>query len=148
MNAMGLLLPERKLLDPHGGIEDLKNGILRHVSDAFAEDPVRILRVAKFAARFSELGFSVADDTMQLMREMVQNGEVDALVADRVWKEAEGALAEACPRLFFETLRSCGALKVLFPEVDALFGIPQPEKWHPEIDCGLHTMMVLNRPAC
>jgi tRNA nucleotidyltransferase (CCA-adding enzyme) len=134
-----------ELIDPYGGLNDIRSKRLRHVSAAFAEDPVRILRVAKFAARFSRLGFDVAPETLQLMSDMVQDGEVDALVADRIWKETESALGENHPRVFFETLRACGALKVLFPEIDALFGVPQPEKWHPEIDCGVHTMMVLEQ---
>ena len=133
------------LIDPHGGVQDIKNRILRHVSDAFGEDPVRILRVAKFAARFSRLGFAIAGETMALMRRMVTNGEVDALVSDRVWKETEEALRGSNSPVYFEVLRNCGALERLFPEVDRLFGIPQPEKWHPEIDTGLHTMMVLDQ---
>jgi tRNA nucleotidyltransferase (CCA-adding enzyme) len=133
-----------KLIDPHGGLQDLKDRVLRHVSDAFCEDPVRILRVAKFSARFVELGFVIADETKALMRAMVENGEVDALVPDRVWRETEQALSAAHSRVFFEVLRECGALQKLFPEVDALFGIPQPQKWHPEIDTGVHTMMVLD----
>ena len=133
------------LIDPWGGLPDIKNRVLRHVSDAFVEDPVRVLRVARFAARFAERGFSVADETMRLMQRMVDNGEVDALVADRVWKETEAALTGPNVRVFFETLRACGALRVLYPEVDALFGIPQPERWHPEIDTGLHVMMVLDQ---
>ncbi len=134
-----------KLIDPFGGLQDIEDRILRHVSDAFREDPVRILRVAKFAARLSAFGFSVADDTMALMRSMVADGEIDALVSDRVWKETEEALRGTSARIYFEVLRDCGALARLFPEVDALFGVPQPEKWHPEIDTGLHTMMVLDQ---
>jgi tRNA nucleotidyltransferase (CCA-adding enzyme) len=133
------------LVDPFGGLKDIKNRVLRHVSDAFVEDPVRVLRAAKFAARFHDLDFSLATETIQLMRRIVANGEVNALVPDRVWKETESALAAKNTRIYFETLRHCGALKVVFPEVDALFGIPQPEKWHPEIDTGLHTMMVLDQ---
>ena len=133
------------VIDPWGGLADIENKLLRHVSDAFIEDPVRILRVARFAARFATLGFTVADETMQLMRRMVDDGEVDALVPDRVWKETELALAGTNTRVFFETLRRCGALRVLYPEVDALFGVPQPEQWHPEIDTGLHVMMVLEQ---
>ena len=133
------------LIDPWGGLADIQNRVLRHVSDAFAEDPVRVLRVARFAARFHHLGFTIADETMQLMRRMVEDGEVDALVTDRVWKETELALVGRDARVFIETLRACGALRVLYPEVDALFGVPQPEKWHPEIDTGLHVMMVLDQ---
>ena len=134
-----------KLIDPHGGRGDIDKRILRHVSDAFSEDPVRILRVAKFAARFRHLDFKIANETMALMQHMVANGEVDALVPDRVWKETEEALCGPDIRVYFEVLRKCGALKVLFPEVEALFGVPQPEKWHPEIDTGVHTLMVLDQ---
>jgi tRNA nucleotidyltransferase (CCA-adding enzyme) len=133
-----------KLIDPHHGIADLRAGILRHVSPAFSEDPVRILRAARFAARF---GFTIAPDTLQLMRDMVNNGEVDALVAERVWQELARGLMEKKPSRFFETLRSCGALAKIIPEVDALFGVPQPEKYHPEIDCGVHTMLVIDDAA-
>jgi tRNA nucleotidyltransferase (CCA-adding enzyme) len=133
------------LIDPHGGMADIENRTLRHVSDAFGEDPVRILRVAKFAARLSDLDFRISGETMVLMRNMVSAGEVDALVPDRVWKETEEALRGSNARIFFEVLRSCGALERLFPEIDRLFGVPQPEKWHPEIDTGLHTMMVLDQ---
>ncbi len=136
---------EGKLIDPWGGLKDLEDRVLRHVSEAFVEDPVRILRVARFAARYHTLGFTIAAETMQLMRRMVTNGEVDALVPDRVWKETELALGGASVRVYFETLRECGALKVLFPEVDVLFGVPQPERWHPEIDTGIHVMMVLDQ---
>lgn len=133
------------IVDPYNGKSDIDNRVLRHVSDAFVEDPVRVLRVARFAARFSALGFRIASETMQLMRAMVAGGEVDALVPDRIWKETELALAGNNCRVFFETLRECGALRVLYPEVDVLFGVPQPEKWHPEIDTGLHVMMVLEQ---
>jgi len=133
------------LIDPWGGLNDIENRVLRHVSDAFVEDPVRILRVARFAARYNGFGFTIADETMQLMRRMVENGEVDALVPDRVWKETELSLGGSNIRVFFEVLRECGALRVLFPEVDVLFGTPQPEQWHPEIDTGLHVMMVLEQ---
>ena len=135
------------VVDPFGGIADIESRVLRHVSDAFVEDPVRILRVAKFAARFAKLGFSIADDTLGLMTEMVASGEVDALVPDRVWKETEAALCTDSPQVYFDVLRRCGALQRLFPEIDSLFGVPQPEKWHPEIDCGIHTMMVLEQAA-
>jgi tRNA nucleotidyltransferase (CCA-adding enzyme) len=132
------------LIDLHGGMDDLRAGILRHVSGAFNEDPVRILRAARFSARF---GFSIAPETLTLMREMVGNGEVDALVAERVWQELARALMEQHPSRFFTTLRLCGALAKIMPELDALFGVPQPEKHHPEIDCGLHTMMVIDDAA-
>lgn len=134
-----------KLIDPHGGKQDIEDRILRHVSDAFSEDPVRVLRVAKFAARFSSFGFRIAGETLSLMQSMVEQGEIDALVPDRVWKETDEALRRGNARVFFEVLRGCGALERLFPEVDALFGVPQPEKWHPEIDTGLHTMLVLDQ---
>ncbi len=134
-------------IDPFNGIEDIKNKILRHVSDAFSEDPVRILRIARFMARYAHLGFSVADDTMQLMKNMVSAGEVDALVPERVWQEMEKALSEKTPEKFVETLRECGALKRIIPELDCLWGVPQPEEHHPEIDTGIHTMMVLEQ-AC
>ncbi|MDD5301302.1 MAG: multifunctional CCA addition/repair protein [Gallionella sp.] len=132
------------LIDPHNGIADLRAGILRHVSAAFGEDPVRILRAARFVARF---GFAIAPETLALMRAMADNGEVDALVAERAWQELARGLMEKKPSRFFETLRSCGALAKILPEVDALFGVPQPEKYHPEIDCGIHTMLVLDDAA-
>lgn len=135
------------LIDPYGGAGDVRDKVLRHVSEAFAEDPVRILRAARFAARFHHLGFRIAGETIRLMHEMVESGEADALIADRVWKETEKALVGRNPRVFFEVLRSCGALRIIFPEIDALFGVPQPAKWHPEIDCGLHTMMTLEQAA-
>jgi tRNA nucleotidyltransferase (CCA-adding enzyme) len=133
------------LIDPYNGRRDLQARVLRHVSPAFIEDPVRILRVARFAARFASLGFHVAPETMALMRAMVERGEVDALVAERVWQETEKALQEPGASVFFKVLRECGALKVIYPEIDALFGVPQPEKWHPEIDTGVHTLMVLDQ---
>ncbi len=133
------------LIDPYNGKRDLDKRILRHVSPAFVEDPVRVLRVARFAARFAELGFTLADETLALMKEMVRNGEVDALVPERVWQEMQRALAEKTPSRFFEVLRECGALAVLFPEIDCLFGVPQVEDYHPEIDTGIHTMMVLQQ---
>jgi len=133
-----------KLIDPYGGMDDLKAGILRHVSEAFAEDPVRILRAARFVARF---GFTIAPETLALMRAMVDNGEVDALVAERVWQELARGMMEEKPSRFFTTLRACGALHKILPEVDALFGVPQPAQYHPEIDCGLHTMLVLDAAA-
>ncbi|MDQ3796377.1 MAG: multifunctional CCA addition/repair protein [Pseudomonadota bacterium] len=135
------------VIDPYGGREDLERRILRHVSPAFAEDPVRILRIARFAARFKHLGFHVADETYALMHGMVTAGEVDALVAERVWQEMVKALVERTPAEFFEVLRTCGALAKLFPEINRLFGIPQPEKYHPEIDTGVHTLLALNQAA-
>jgi tRNA nucleotidyltransferase (CCA-adding enzyme) len=134
-----------EIVDPFNGRQDLENRLLRHVSLAFTEDPVRVLRVARFMARLSHLNFKVAEDTLGLMRSMVDNGEVENLVAERVWQEMQGALAARCPRAFFDTLRQCSALASILPEVNALFGVPQPEKWHPEIDSGLHTMMVLEQ---
>jgi len=135
------------LIDPYAGQQDLNNRILRHVSPAFAEDPVRVLRIARFAARFAELDFTIADDTLQLMKQMVDSGEVDALVAERVWQETQRALAEDTPQRFFEVLRDCGALARIFPEIDKLYGVPQPKEHHPEIDTGIHTMMVLEQAA-
>ena len=131
------------VIDPYGGKRDLEARLLRHVSEAFPEDPVRILRVARFAARYAPLGFSVADETMALMRQMVADGEANALIAERVWTETEKALGEPRPDVFISVLRECGALKVVYPEIDALFGVPQPEKWHPEIDTGIHQLMAL-----
>jgi len=135
------------LLDPHGGRRDLDARVLRHVSAAFVEDPVRILRVARFAARFAPLGFHVAPETLDLMRAMVERREVDALVAERVWQETEKALREPKSSEFFHVLRECGALQAIYPELDALFGVPQPAQWHPEIDTGVHTLLVLDQ-AC
>jgi tRNA nucleotidyltransferase (CCA-adding enzyme) len=131
------------IIDPYRGQSDLEARLLRHVSEAFAEDPVRILRVARFAARYAPLGFRIADETLTLMRQMVTDGEANALVAERVWTETEKALGEPCPDVFIRVLRDCGALQVIYPEIDALFGVPQPEKWHPEIDTGLHQLMAL-----
>ncbi len=136
-----------KLIDPFDGRSDLERRVLRHVSPAFSEDPVRILRTAKFRARFAELGFEIAGGTRELMADMVSSGEADTLQADRVWAETEAALSGLNPHLYFQVLRDCGALAVIFPEIDALFGVPQPPKWHPEIDCGLHTLMVLEQSA-
>ncbi len=132
------------LIDPFGGVRDLEQGLLRHVSPAFVEDPLRVLRVARFAARF---GFKIVDETMQLMQRISDSGELDTLVPERVWAETEQALSEKYPARFILVLRACHALKVLFPEIDQLFGVPQPEKYHPEIDTGLHTIMVLNQAS-
>lgn len=136
-----------QLIDPFGGHQDLKNRVLRHVSPAFAEDPLRILRVARFAARFDHRGFTVDPTTVDLMKTMVAAGEVDALVAERVWSEIERAMAEPAPQAFVRVLRQCGALAVLLPEVEALYGVPQPPKYHPEIDTGLHTELALQQIA-
>jgi tRNA nucleotidyltransferase (CCA-adding enzyme) len=135
------------VLDPYGGQRDLEARLLRHVSPAFVEDPLRVLRVARFAARLAPLGFTVADETLHLMREIVAAGEMRALVPERVWVETERALGEDTPAVYFEVLRACGALAEVFPEVDALFGVPQPPKWHPEIDTGVHTLQVLDVAA-
>lgn len=136
-----------ELIDPYGGVGDIKKRLLRHVSKAFAEDPLRVLRVARFAARFHSLGFTVANETMQLMRAMSKAGELEHLIPERVWKETEKALATHSPHIYFQVLRECHALKVLFPEIDCLFGVPQNEKYHPEIDTGIHTLMVLEQAA-
>jgi tRNA nucleotidyltransferase (CCA-adding enzyme) len=139
--------PDGKLIDPYGGISDLKNRKLRHVSAAFVEDPVRVLRVARFMAQLAPLGFTVAKETLLLMQQMVLSGEVDALVPERVWQETERALGMAAPSAFFETLRACSALARVFPALDKLWGIPQPAVHHPEIDTGVHTMMALTQAA-
>jgi len=136
-----------KLTDPYGGQQDLEARVLRHVTGAFREDPVRILRVARFAARFADRGFTVAPDTLELMRAMVAAGEADALIPERVWRETERALLEARPDVFLTVLREAGALAVIYPELDALFGVPQPERWHPEIDTGIHVLMCLQIAA-
>jgi tRNA nucleotidyltransferase (CCA-adding enzyme) len=133
-----------KIIDPFNGIADLKAGLLRHVAPAFSEDPVRVLRTARFSARF---GFRVAPETLTLMSEMVRNGEIDALVPERVWQELARGLMENKPSCLFSVLRDCGALKRIVPEIDVLFGIPQPEKWHPEIDTGEHIMQVIDYAA-
>jgi tRNA nucleotidyltransferase (CCA-adding enzyme) len=135
------------LVDPYGGAKDLRERVLRHVSPAFAEDPVRILRVARFLARFAPLGFRIADTTLALMRRMVADGEAAHLVPERVWAETRKALAEPAPSAFVRALRECGALAVLLPEVDALYGVPQSAEHHPEIDCGAHLELVLEQTA-
>jgi tRNA nucleotidyltransferase (CCA-adding enzyme) len=135
------------LIDPFGGQRDLDDRTLRHVSPAFVEDPLRVLRVARFAARFAQLGFRVAPETLSLMREIAARGELDALVSERVWQETQRALEMPTPARFFEVLRDANALPVIFPELHALFGVPQPERWHPEIDSGVHTLMVLEQAA-
>ncbi|SFR92698.1 tRNA nucleotidyltransferase (CCA-adding enzyme) [Dyella sp. OK004] len=135
------------LADPFHGVRDIEQRVLRHVSSAFVEDPVRLLRVARFAARFAPLGFNVADETMALMQKMVRDGEVDHLVPERVWQETRKALAEPRPSAFLQVLRESGALAVLFPEIDALYGVPQRAEFHPEIDTGIHLEMVLDMAA-
>ncbi|MDY6456758.1 multifunctional CCA addition/repair protein [Acinetobacter faecalis] len=136
-----------KIYDPYNGQQDLNDKILRHVSIAFIEDPLRVLRIARFAARYKALGFSVAPETLALMKQLAESGELEALTPERVWKETSRALMENHADEYFEVLRACGALKVLFPELDALYGIPQRPEYHPEIDCGIHTMMSLQQ-AC
>jgi tRNA nucleotidyltransferase (CCA-adding enzyme) len=135
------------IIDPYNGLSDLRMRILRHVSPAFNEDPLRVLRVARFAARYAHLSFRIADETMALMREMTAAGELEHLTPERVWKETENALASRNPQVYFMVLRECGALKVLFPELDILFGVPAPAKWHPEIDTGIHVLMTLSMAA-
>lgn len=133
--------------DPYGGQQDLERKILRHVSDAFIEDPLRVLRVARFAARYAAYGFKIADETIQLMKNIAKTGELDTLTPERVWKETSRALMEDQADVYFQTLKECDALKILFPEIDALFGVPQRPEYHPEIDCGIHTLMAL-KEAC
>lgn len=135
------------LIDPYGGVLDIGARLLRHVSPAFAEDPLRVLRVSRFAARFAPLGFHVAPETLALMQSLSSSGELSHLVAERVWQEMEKALKEPAPAEFFRVLRSCGALKVILQEVDALFGVPQPALHHPEIDTGVHVLMCLEQAA-
>lgn len=146
INAMAMT-PEGQLIDPYGGQPDLEQRIFRHISPAFAEDPVRILRVARFAARYARLGFTLAEETRVLMQSMVTAGEVDHLVPERVWAELFKALNETSPSAFFYTLKDCGALEKIFPEIACLFGVPQPEKYHPEIDTGVHVMLSLEQAA-
>lgn len=144
INAMAL--DEQGILhDPYNGKSDLDNRILRHISPAFAEDPLRVLRVARFAARFHHLGFTIAKETLDLMKELTQSGEISHLTPERVWLETEKALNEKHPEVYFEVLREIGALKVLFPELDALYGVPNPPQHHPEIDSFVHTMLVLRQ---
>ncbi|MGL4928826.1 MAG: multifunctional CCA addition/repair protein [Plesiomonas sp.] len=135
------------LIDPYNGQRDLAQRLLRHISPAFSEDPLRVLRIARFAARFADFGFQIAPETQQLMRTMVAAGELNHLTPERVWKETEKALNSPAPQVYFQTLRDRGALACLFPEFDALFGVPAPEKWHPEIDSGVHVMLTLQQAA-
>ncbi|MBD9427310.1 multifunctional CCA addition/repair protein [Pseudomonas sp. PDM15] len=136
-----------QVIDPYGGLQDLEDRLLRHVSPAFAEDPLRVLRVARFAARYAPLGFHVADETQALMHQLAESGELKALTPERSWKEISRALMEPRPDVFIQVLRDCGALAELLPELDALFGVPQPEAHHPEVDTGVHCLMVLQQCA-
>ncbi len=133
--------------DPYGGRDDIEQRILRHVSPAFSEDPLRVLRVARFAARFAALNFRIAPETLALMRAMAHSGELAQLTAERVWKETASALLTDSPAVYFQVLRDCDALAILFPELDKLFGVPAPEKWHPEIDSGVHSLLSLTLAA-
>jgi tRNA nucleotidyltransferase (CCA-adding enzyme) len=146
INAIAML-DDGSLIDPYNGQADLKNKVFRHISPSFCEDPVRVLRIARFCARYQHLGFSIAPETQILMQEMVQQGEIDFLVPERVWAETKKALAEITPAAYFQALLDCGALERIFPEINALFGVPQTAEYHPEIDTGLHTLMVLEQ-AC
>ncbi len=139
--------PDGTLIDPYNGQQDLEDRILRHVSEAFVEDPLRVLRVARFAAKLSHLGFRVADETMALMRSIAESGELAHLTAERVWQEWHKSLATPDPQVFIEVLRACDALAIVLPELDQLFGVPQPEKWHPEVDTGVHTLLVAKQAA-
>lgn len=136
-----------QVIDPYGGQRDLTAKVIRHVSPAFVEDPLRVLRVARFAAKLAHLGFTVAEETMQLMADIAQSGELGHLTAERVWQEWHKSLSTNHPEVFLKVLRDCGALAVVLPELDRLFGVPQPEKWHPEIDTGIHTLMVTKQAA-
>ncbi|WP_417697421.1 multifunctional CCA addition/repair protein [Psychromonas sp.] len=136
-----------ELIDPYRGQQDLADKVLRHISPAFSEDPLRVLRVARFAARFAQLGFSIAPETMLLMSDIAANGELQSLTPERVWIETEKALRTDSPQVYFQVLRDCGALATLFPEIDNLYGVPAPKRWHPEIDTGIHTLMVVEQ-AC
>ena len=138
---------EGVLVDPYGGKRDLKHKVLRHVSSAFVEDPLRVIRVARFAARFAHLGFRVHESTLALMREITQSGELQHLAEERTWREIERSMQTGKPSAFVSVLRQCGALEVLLPEVNILFGVPQPEKYHPEIDTGIHLLMALDAAA-
>ncbi|GGJ05589.1 multifunctional CCA addition/repair protein [Halopseudomonas pertucinogena] len=146
INAMAMD-DQGKIIDPYGGQQDIADRLLRHVSPAFAEDPLRVLRVARFAARYAPLGFRVADETLQLMRELAESGELRELTPERSWKEISRALMEDRPDVFIRVLRDCGALAELLPEVDCLFGVPQPEAHHPEVDTGEHVLLVLQQAA-
>lgn len=144
INAMAMD-DDGNIIDPYHGQQDLAQKTLRHVSEAFVEDPLRVLRVARFAARYHQYGFNIADETMALMTQISQSGELQSLSAERVWQESARALLEPNPEVYFETLKHCDALALWMPELDKLWGIPNPAKWHPEIDTGIHTMMVLQQ---
>ncbi|USD32967.1 MULTISPECIES: multifunctional CCA addition/repair protein [Vibrio] len=135
------------IVDPYGGQQDLNDRILRHVSDAFTEDPLRVLRIARFAAKLHYLGFTIAADTQKLMTQIVESGELEHLTAERVWQEWQKSLSTQDPQVFLSVLRDCGALKIVLPELDRLFGVPQPEQWHPEIDTGIHNLLVAKQAA-
>ncbi|MBQ0720509.1 MAG: multifunctional CCA addition/repair protein [Gammaproteobacteria bacterium] len=137
--------PDGELVDPYGGQRDIANKQLRHVSEAFTEDPLRVLRVARFAARFRHLGFTIADETLQLMKAIAASGELQYLTPERVWRETLKALSEGSPRTYIEVLRECGALPILFPELEQLFGVPQRADFHPEVDTGIHLLMALDQ---
>ena len=144
INAMAIM-DNGEIFDPYGGQKDLENKIFRHISPAFCEDPVRVLRIARFCARYQHLGFSIAPETQKLLHEMVEQGEIDHLVPERVWAETAKALSEQSPAAYFQALRDCAALARIFPELNALFGVPQPAMYHPEIDTGVHVLMVLEQ---
>ena len=147
INAIAMDETSGEIFDPYNGRKDLEEKFLRHVSDAFLEDPLRVLRVARFAARYFPYGFKIAPETLSLMQKLSTSGELNALTPERVWKETSRALMETQGHIYFEVLYECGALKVLFPEIEALFGVPQRPEYHPEIDCGVHTLMALQQ-AC
>ncbi len=146
INAIAMT-EDKRIIDPYGGVSDIEQRLLRHVSEAFREDPLRILRVARFATRYAELNFYVDEQTLSLMRDMVDGGEADSLVAERVWQELEAVLAMPAPSTFFKVLQECGAMRIILPEINALFGIPQPKQHHPEVDSGIHTMLSLDIAA-
>lgn len=146
VNAMAMDC-EGRIIDPYGGQTDLEAKLLRHVSPAFVEDPLRVIRVARFAARYHSYGFSVASETLQLMKEITHQGELKHLSPERVWKETARALLEPNPEVYIQVLKDCSALKALMPELEALWGVPNPPKWHPEIDTGIHTLMVVQQSA-
>jgi len=147
VNAMAESPDGGGIIDPWGGRQDLEERVLRHVSPAFSEDPLRVLRAARFTARFTDLDFTLAGETLGLMAELSQSGELEHLTPERVWQETANALEGPRPGVYFHILYVCGALQVLFPELDALFGVPQPQQWHPEVDTGLHTLLAVEQAA-